>query len=708
MKKTKTKLFHKLSVKSKFLMIILGVAVICISVIGYQGLDYGKSSLTKSMYDHLTSIKTARAQQTENYFNDTNSLLKTLVSEYAIVDAMKEFSAGFSLLDSYKVELSKDYKKIFNFYYEKELIPALNKVSATEFGYSTLVPKKESVEYLQLHYIVNNAAREGKKYLLDDANDGSYYSQVHKKFNPVLRKIVENQDFSDLFLINAKSRQIVYSSNKHIDFATSLLDGPYKDSPLAKLAHDIIQKPQQGRVYISDFAKYVPAMNQPRAFLAIPIYQKHEFLGILAIAISNKKLNKITTGDREWEKAGLGKSGEVYIIGNDNKMRTESRELIQNPKKYLQELNNTKEDPKIVATIAKTKSTVLAQKIHSKSAKLALKGESGTIVDRNCLGVKVLSSYEPLNIDGLNWAILAQKSIKEAEAPIRELQNALLVSATILATLITFYAIWIAYSFLSPVNRMVKGVKSVIFKDSREKINLNRDDEFGELADNIDIMIDKLSEQEKNLEEKSKENDALLLNILPEPIVNRVKNGEKHIAERVNNVAVLFSVLRGFDQLALQKEPQESIELLNELINQFDKLNEQFGIEKITTIGDSYMSASGLIQPRLDYARRVCECALKMFDVVENFNAIHASNIQLSIGVDGGEVMSGIVGEYKYVYDIWGEPVNNANRISQEAHPGTLRVSLAIYKQLIDQEKYKQCSDGTIKSYAIAAQSIKS
>jgi len=701
MREGKIKLFHKVSVKSKFLMMILGIAIACIAVIGIQGLQYGKKSLTKSMYDHLTSLQSARTQQVESYFKDKRDLMKTFSSQNSVIDAMSEFSAGFNLLDTYQVGIDKSKSDDLEKFYKDSFIIKLNKHSLEEYSYTTLIPRKDVVKYLQYYYIIDNPSQEGKKDLMESATDNSYYSEVHQKFHKTLRDIVKNQGFHDLFLIDPKTLHVIYSVDKGVDFATNLKDGPYAHSSLAKVVRKVINNPDKGVVKISDLKNYKPSHNFPQAFFAVPIYSKNELIGILATQISVNIINNITTGHKNWEHDGLEKSGEVYLVGRDYKMRSDSRMIIQDPDEYIQELEHIDISKDAKKIITSTKSTILNQEVKSEAVKLATEGEEGTIITKNYLGRKVLSSYAPLQIEGLNWSIIAEKEIKEAEAPIREFQNALLISATTLATLITFYAIWLAYTFLAPINSMVIGVKNIITGKSNSKINLNRDDEFGELSNNIDKMINTINEQKEEIEEKTKEHDNLILNILPQSIAQRVKSGEKDIAETVPNVAVLFSTLQGFDILSQQMSAKESISLLNELIDGFDTQAQKFGIEKITTIGDSYMGASGLISPRLDYARRAAEYAEKMFEVVEIFNAIHHTNLELSVGIDCGEVMAGIVGKHKFVYDIWGEIVNDANQISHEAESGTLRVSLAVYNQLTNQERYKSCIGGSEETFAM-------
>jgi class 3 adenylate cyclase len=701
MVKKKIKLFHKISIKSKFLMMILGIAILCIGVVGYQGLKHGKNSLTTSMYDHLTSLKSAKIQQIESYFQDKQNLMKTFSSQRSIVDAMNEFSSAYNLLDIYSVTIdSNSTKKLENFYKQK-YIKNLNSHSIKSYSYMTMMPTKSVSKYLQYNYIINSPFKVGSKNLLEFANDNSYYSEVHKKFHHTLRAIVQNQGFYDLFLIDIKDMNIIYSVHKEVDFATSLKSGPYGQSSLAKVVEKVISNPKKGVVVISDFQNYKPSYNYPQAFFATPIYDKNKLIGVLATQVSIGDINKITTGNNSWKSEGLGESGEVYLVGRDYKMRSDSRGILQNSAKYIADLNSTDLDKNSKVLISILQSTILNQDVHSQSVKLAIEGKNGSILTQNYLNKNVISSYSPLTLDGLNWVIIAEQEIEEAEEPIKELQNNLLVSSTILATLITFYAIWLAYTFLQPITTMTKGVKRVILRESKSKIKLHRGDEFGELSNNINSMINIINEQEKELEKNAKAREELLLNILPPNIAFRFKKGEKHIAESVPNVAVLFSQLYGFDQLTKNMEPKESISLLNELINSFDNLALDYGVEKITTIGDSYMAANGLIAPRLDYARRIVEYALKMFDIIDEFNNKYSSNLEFAVGIDSGEVMAGVVGEYKFVYDIWGEIVSDASHISHEAKVGSLRVSEVVYKQLINKDKFYKCEGGSELTYAM-------
>ena len=693
MSANKSKIVNKISIKSKFLIMILTIAIICIGIIGFQGLYNGKKSLNKSIYEHLISVKTIKKHQIENYFITKRNFLSSLNEQPTLINAVEDFTSAVDILKTYNVKINQKEEEKLSKYYKNIFIPKLNETGYGEYSYISLMPNSDITKYLQYYYIANNQLDVGKKYLLDYANDKSYYSEIHKKYHNIFKKIINKEKLHNIFLIEPKNLYIVYSVRKETDYATSLLNGPYAQSSLAKVVQRVLSNPDKNRVYVSDFKNYKPSYDFPAAFFATPIYDDNKLVGILAAQISIDDINNIMTSNKQWESEGLGETGETYLIGRDYKMRSDSRELIEKPVLFFKDLNKTTISKRAKDLTLSMHSSILNIKVHSESAIRATEGKSGTIVTTNYLNKKVLSSYAPLKIDDLNWAIIAEKNLNETQKPIKDFQKSLLISATILATLISFYAIFLANKFLSPINIMIKNLKDIVTGKSSKKIELNREDEFGELAKNINSVIDKVNEQNETIDKTTKEVDKLLLNIFPSEIAKRIKKGEKNIAERVPNVTVLFTVLHGFDAISSHLEPTKSIKMLNEIINSFDEATKSLSIEKITTIGDSYMAASGLITPRLDYARRAVELAIEMLKIIDKINNQYHINLSLSIGIDAGEVMSGIVGEYKYVYDIWGDVVNEANKISHEAKEWEIRVTKNVYKQLTNQDEFELSKD---------------
>jgi class 3 adenylate cyclase/CheY-like chemotaxis protein len=176
--------------------------------------------------------------------------------------------------------------------------------------------------------------------------------------------------------------------------------------------------------------------------------------------------------------------------------------------------------------------------------------------------------------------------------------------------------------------------------------------------------------------------EQLLLNILPAPIVERLKGGETVIADHLNNVTILFSDFVGFTELSSRLSAQQLVGVLGQVFSAFDALALRFGVEKIKTIGDAYMVACGLFGPREDHARAVANMALAMTETLTELNASLPSPLEIRIGINSGDVVAGVIGSHKFVYDIWGDAVNIASRLESNSLPSRIQVSGSTYQHL--------------------------
>lgn len=147
------------------------------------------------------------------------------------------------------------------------------------------------------------------------------------------------------------------------------------------------------------------------------------------------------------------------------------------------------------------------------------------------------------------------------------------------------------------------------------------------------------------VEEKNQENEQLLLNIFPAAITKRLKSGEKNIAESISNVAVLFSDLTGFAKLSDSLTAHETVSILNALISSCDEATERYGMEKIKTIGDSYIAVCGLSVAYLDRDKRSIDFGLEMLKIVRRFNHERGYHLNVSVGINSGDTVAGIVGQ---------------------------------------------------------------
>jgi class 3 adenylate cyclase len=185
------------------------------------------------------------------------------------------------------------------------------------------------------------------------------------------------------------------------------------------------------------------------------------------------------------------------------------------------------------------------------------------------------------------------------------------------------------------------------------------------------------------LDRLNRENERLLLNVLPAPIAAQLKNQPGIIAERLDDVSVLFADIVGFTELSARLSPTALIELLNGMFSTFDELADRYGLEKIKTIGDAYMVAGGLPAPRPGHLDAMARLALDMVDTMQALR-VTQGELQVRVGLHVGSVVAGVIGLRKFSYDVWGDTVNTASRLESHSEPGRIQVSEDVYLRLQD------------------------
>jgi class 3 adenylate cyclase len=181
--------------------------------------------------------------------------------------------------------------------------------------------------------------------------------------------------------------------------------------------------------------------------------------------------------------------------------------------------------------------------------------------------------------------------------------------------------------------------------------------------------------------ERSK-SERLLLNVLPKAIAERLKSGQRTIVDSFIDSTVLFADIVGFTRIAARQSPHRTVQLLNELFSGFDRIAETRELEKVKTIGDAYMLASGVPVMRADHAEACAEAAFEFIEAVRVFNRRHSLDWAIRVGMNSGPVVAGIIGTKKFSYDLWGDTVNIASRMESHGQPGKIQVSEATKKLL--------------------------
>lgn len=669
-----------LAAKLFAVLLLLGVvAVVITSVLGYIR---AREALEKVIFDQLISARETKANQVEAYFRTVRSEMRLLAASKMVVDAMKGFREAVDELD--RREVPEETRQKVLGWYNDEYMPMVRRVLSKDVPVDDFLPVGAAPYFLQKSYIVDNPHPAARRKLMDDAGDRTAYSKVHAAYHPLMRTAAETLGFFDFLMVDPRTGRIIYSVDKESDFATSLRAGPYRNSNIASAAARCAQSPDPSATCLDDFAPYLPADGTPAAFIAAPVIDQGAVIGVLVAELSINELDDIVTGGRRWRHEGFGATGEAYLVGPDFLVRSNGRNFFERRDVYFSELKAGGASDEDIANIRRYGTPILHQHADTTATRAAIGGVEGVGEIIGYRGIPTLASWGPVKIGGVNWALVVKIDSAEAFAPIYQLERALMVvgAVALLAVLIT--AAWLSRSLLGPLRDLTAGVRRFAAGDYDAHVPVRSRDEIGQLCLAFNGMVDELHEKNQLIEAKNRENEELLLNVLPAPIANRLRGGEQGIADGFAEVSVAFADLVGFTALSSEMPPAEVVTLLNGLFTRFDMAAGEIGIEKIKTVGDAYMAVCGLPVPVADHAERMLRMAIRMVHITREHALEHGVSMRLRVGINSGPVVAGVIGKSKYIYDLWGDTVNLASRMESGGIPDSIQVTRPVYEALKD------------------------
>lgn len=661
-----------LSIQSKLLIMLLGVSLVSALIIGAIGFVNGRNSLHASSIDQLTTIREMRTHEMAVALDDVKRTAALNSRNLSAQNMSKALNAGFDELQSQA--LPADQATALDGFYADHFIPELEKRTGDHYGAGAFVPESAAGKWVQAHYTARNTTLDDAGYAkaltTDDGGDGTTYSAAAVRYGDYFSRLVNQAGYEDVLLLNL-SGDVVYSAYKGPELGSNIDTGPLRDSKLADAYREAIATNSVDTVVLTDFERWVPSLGTPNMWIVSPIGNDTGITGALAIQLPLSFVNDVMTGSNGWKGQGLGTTGEVYLVGRDGLMRSISREVVEHPKQYVQTVVDHGTPPAAAKRAAEVAGTVLIQPITGDAVSRAQSGKSGTLEGSDYVSGSSVVSYGPLDVDGLDWVVIARIDSSEAFAPVDDFTRIVLISLLGIMLAVALLSLVLAQVFTRPINRLVTAVHQVAEGDLDVQVPAGSRDEFGDLGSAFNDMASSLRIKQQLIDDQREENERLMHTLMPQSVAERYKQGDEAITEAHDNVSVVFAELIGFDDHSRSLTAEEEIAQLNMLMRGFDEAAERAGVEKVRTLHGGYLASSGLIVPRVDNVRRAVEFARSLREVLERFNAQYGTGIGLRAGVDTGAVTSGLVARTSLAYDLWGDAVNLAYRVrSVSGDPG--------------------------------------
>jgi class 3 adenylate cyclase len=677
---------NRLSIQSKMILLLLTVSLLSISSVAWVGYTFGKVALTRAVEDQLRGMRATKTSTLKTMLEALRDEAISMSDSRIVIEGLKDFRMSFRELGSSRL-LPEEEAKLENFY-KNEFIPALQQNVAGQPVADLYLPATPASRYLQYHYLAANEHPYKKKQALKTAaGDSSAYGAAHAKWHPSFARAATIFGFEDILLVDIESLDIVYSYQKTSEFATNLETGPYAGTQLAATVRLLRNSKDRDAYKLTDFEAYHPSLGLPMGFVASPIFDGPQMIGLLVLQLPIDNFDRVVTGNFNWKEEGLRETGECYLVASDRTMRSRSRFMHSDPAGFIKSLRDSNISSSVVDQIERQGNVLGLMPVDSPSVTEALRGQSGIMETRDYRGSAVLSAYGPLELNSLRWAVIAEMDLDEANAPIREFGKKVMSVSTGVALLTTLAALIFAHVLTRPLRILTEGARQLGAGNAEVQVKVRSKDEFGELGRVFNEMACSIKTQKEKLATQIRENQELLLNILPASAVAQRLEGDEKASRQFNDVSVLFAELTGIEEFGTHAGESKALSVLGDMISALDEAAEKHGIEKVKTIGGSYLAACGLSVHRPDHARRVIQFAQEMVRVMDLFNRDHQAKFGITIGINCGPVAGGVVGRRKFLYDLWGDTVAIAKKLAG-GRGGVIRVTSGVRERMGDQFQF--------------------
>jgi class 3 adenylate cyclase len=675
----------RLGIQSKLLMTLLVCSVLSVAVVGLIGALSGRTALRQVESERLIELRESQKRQLLALFKEVTNSLVVYSGGFSIVDAERAFTTGLGQLGNAQIAPAQE-QALIN-YYNSDMIKPINRVTGETVDLNAVLPTSNAQKYLQAYYTA--PPRPADSLPPADAGDGSAWSAANARFDFYMRGIVTRFEYRDALLLDMQGN-VVYSVQKGPDLGTNIFTGPYRETNLRDAYQKALRSNDMDFVWITDFQPYQPAIDVPTAWVVSPVGMNGKVEGVMALPLPISKINQIMTAGKQWEAAGMGPSTESYLVGPDGLMRSDSRLFLQDPQEYRREAVAAGTPPDEVERAIRLGTTTLVQPAPTAGSRAAQRGQTGTITATDYTGNHEMEAYTPLNVpdSDLHWSLMVTRDDSDAFARLGRFSQTLVVSVATMIFTVCVASMLLAQVMLRPVRRLQAGTQKISSGDYQVSIPVQSRDEIGDLTQAFNEMSRNLAIKDELLNEQRKENDRLLLALMPESVVQRYREGQETISQKHQDVAIIFADIVGLDEISVDLSGDELVGIVDELFRQFDAAAEALGVERIRTFHNGYLASCGVVTPRLDSIYRSIEFALEMRQIIDRFNGQTGHELRLRVGINTGNAVSGLVGRSSLVYDMWGAAVSLAYQMHSGAPQPGIYVTSSVYEATRDVRQF--------------------
>ena len=561
-----------MTIKTKLTAVVLSGLLTLGTFITILTVSKTTTALQNAEMSKLEVVETSKRLEVTEYLNYIKGLLTSLAGQKGTQDAFVAFDDSFYKLQN-ELQLNvQDVKSKLKENFTKEYLDGVNyKVPNSEQrkDVESYLPTNDNALVAQYIFITDNNSKLGSKNEMSyNSKYDSSYMNTHKAYHNSFNKFLNAYGLYDIFMVDLQGN-LIYTDFKEKDYATNLKDGIYSNTGIARAYKKALEK-NEGEVAFDDFKPYEPSYNAAAAFIATPIFINGIKKGVMIFQMPVDQINKIMQFKGKYEEAGLGKSGEVYLVGSDYTMRSNSR--------FQKEINNE--------VVKELGTTIGVFTVKTKSTKAAFNGENeAEDVIENYRGISSLSTFSTINVfDETKWAVVAEVDEDEALEPAHTLRDNILIYVFGILIIVTLLVIlFINSSIIKPLTKFENGLMS-FFK------YLNKEE------NTITLLDDKNNDEIGNMAKVVNKN------------INKTKELIDQDQEVINDVKRVVSLVKdGYIKQTITKSTSnEGLEELKQIFNEMLEVissNVSTDINKLQKALDSYQ--------KLDFTHRIPEATGK-------------------------------------------------------------------------------------------------